>query len=326
MTDSLRVVFLGSPPFGTPVLQAIGASRHELSLVVTRPDLPRGRGRTIERGAVAELGDQLGVPVLQPKTTRDGSFAEALREQRPDVLIVASYGEILNKEVLAVPAIAPLNIHASLLPRHRGSSPIQAAILAGDTETGVSVQRMVLALDAGDLLLERSTEIGESERAGELHDRLSSLAGAAAVDALDLLASGDAVFSPQDEALVTMTRRLQKNDGRLELADMSAEDFVRHVRAMTPWPGARTDLFKGDEKGVPFTVHAARRANISLWAGAASGDLHAVDERLFLALSAECVELTMIQPAGKRPMPAGDFLRGARLDEGARLGGAPCRD
>jgi len=326
VTDSLRVVFLGSPPFGTPVLQAIGASRHELSLVVTRPDLPRGRGRTVERGAVAELGDQLGVPVLQPKTTRDGSFAEALRKQRPDVLIVASYGEILNKEVLAVPAIAPLNIHASLLPRHRGSSPIQAAILAGDTETGVSVQRMVLALDAGDLLLERSTEIGESERAGELHDRLSSLAGAAAVDALDLLASGDAVFSPQDEALVTMTRRLQKNDGRLELADMSAEDFVRHVRAMTPWPGARTDLFKGDEKGVPFTVHAARRADISLWAGAASGDLHAVDGRLFLALSAECVELTMIQPAGKRPMPAGDFLRGARLDEGARLGGAPCRD
>ena len=326
MTDSLRVVFLGSPPFGTPVLRAVGASRHELSLVVTRPDLPRGRGRTVERGAVAELGDQLGVPVLQPKTTRDGSFAEALREQRPDVLVVASYGEILNEEVLAVPTIAPLNVHASLLPRHRGSSPIQAAILAGDTKTGVSVQRMVLALDAGDLLLERTIEIGESECAGELHDRLSSLAGVAAVDALDLLASGDAVFSPQDEALVTMTRRLQKNDGRLEHTNMNAEDFVRHVRAMTPWPGARTDLFKGDEEGVPFTVHAARRTETPLWTGATPGDLRAIDGRLFLALNAECVELTVVQPAGKRPMPAGDFLRGARLEESARLEGSPCRD
>ena len=326
MTDSLRVVFLGSPPFGTPVLQALSASRHELSLVVTRPDLPRGRGRTIERGAVAELGDTIGVPVLQPKTTRDASFAEALREQSPDVLVVASYGEILNEDVLAVPSIAPLNVHASLLPRHRGSSPIQAAILAGDAKTGVSVQRMVLALDAGDILLERAVEIGEDECAGELHDRLSVLAGTAAVDALDLLAGGDVVFSPQEEELITMTRRLQKNDGRLEHSDMSAEDFVRHVRAMTPWPGARTDLFKGDEEGLPFTVHAAQATELSLWEGAAVGDLSAVDGRLFLALNTECVELTKVQPAGKRPMPVSDFLRGARLEEGARLGDSSCRD
>ena len=324
MTDSLRVVFLGSPPFGTPVLQALSASRHELSLVVTRPDLPRGRGRTIERGAVAELGDTIGVPVLQPKTTRDASFAEALREQSPDVLVVASYGEILNEEVLAIPTIAPLNVHASLLPRHRGSSPIQAAILAGDANTGVSIQRMVLALDAGDLLLERVVEIEEGENAGELHDRLSLIAGEAAVSALELLSEGDVEFRPQEESLVTMTRRLRKDDGRFDPSAMSAAELVRHVRAMTPWPGARTELLRANGERLAFTLHAAQETERLPWGGAQPGELGVDGDRLFLALSAESVELTRVQPAGKRPMAVSDFLRGARLEEGARLGSDPC--
>ena len=297
-------------------------SRHDLSLVVTRPDLPRGRGRSIERGAVAALGDELALPVLQPKTTRDGAFVEALQEQRPDVLIVASYGEILNEEVLAVPAIAPLNVHASLLPRHRGSSPIQAAILAGDANTGVSVQRMVLALDAGDVLLERAVEIKKEENAGELHDRLALLAGEAAVAALDLLVEGAAEFHPQEEPLVTVTRRLRKDDGRLDPSLMNAADLVRHVRAMTPWPGARTELFRSNGERLAFTVHAAQIVEMSPWDGAQAGDLCVEGERLFLALATDCVELTRVQPAGKRPLAASDFLRGARLEAGARLGSA----
>lgn len=291
---------------------------------MTRPDLPRGRGRSIERGAVAALGDELGVPVLQPATTRDPSFLEALQAQRPDVLIVASYGEILNEEVLAVPTIAPLNVHASLLPRHRGSSPIQAAILAGDANTGVSIQRMVLALDAGDLLLERVVEIEERENAGELHDRLSLLAGEAAVAALELLADGGAEFRPQEESLITMTRRLRKGDGRFDLSSMSAAGLVRHVRAMTPWPGARTELFRASGESLAFTLHAAQAAEVSPWDGAQVGDLSVDGERLLLALNTECVELTKVQPAGKRPMATSDFLRGARLEEGARLGSEPC--
>ena len=293
---------------------------------MTRPDLPRGRGRSIERGAVAALGDDQGIPVLQPKTTRDGAFVGALQAQRPDVLMVASYGELLSEEVLSVPALAPLNVHASLLPRHRGSSPIQAAILAGDANTGVSVQRMVLALDAGDVLLERAIKIEEQETAGELHDRLALLAGEAAVEALDLLAEGRAKFSPQEDSLITMTRRLRKGDGRIDLSSMGAAGFVRHVRAMTPWPGARTDLFRAGDESLPFTVHAAQATEMSLWSGAEVGDLCVDGERLFLALNSECVELTKVQPAGKRPMVASDFLRGARLEAGSRLGSTPCLD
>ena len=324
MTASLRVVFLGSPPFGAPVLKAVAESRHDLSLVVTRPDLPRGRGRSIERGAVAALGDEHGIDVLQPKTTRDASFVEALKARQPDVLLVASYGEILNEEVLAVPALAPLNVHASLLPRHRGSSPIQAAILQGDASTGVSVQRMVLALDAGDVLLEHSVLIKANETAGELHDRLALLAGVAAVDALDALSKGDAEFTPQDEAEVTITRRLRKGDGEMDLSSQSAADLVRHVRAMTPWPGAKSTLHKPGSEALPFALHEVLATERPGWDGSQAGDLLVEGDRLFLALKGPCVELIRVQPAGKRPMSASDFIRGARLEVGARLGGDSC--
>ena len=326
MTARLRVVFLGSPPFGTPVLEALSGSLHDLVGVATRPDRPRGRGRSVERGGIAQLADDCGVDVLQPESTRGGAFAAALRDRTPDVLVVASYGELLDEEVLAVPRLAPLNVHASLLPRHRGSSPIQAAILAGDATTGVSVQRMVLALDAGDVLLEREVSIGEEETAGELHDRLAQLGGEAAVAALDQLAAGTAEFSPQDEAAVTMTRRLRKEDGRVDFGVLDSAGLVRHVRAMTPWPGAHTRLVRSGREAVPLTIHAAVVRDAPTWEGARPGDLRAEGERLLVALGEGCAELSRVQPAGKRPMDVGEFLRGARLEAGARLESEKCPD
>jgi len=324
VTARLRVVFLGSPPFGTPVLSALLESGHDLVGVVTRPDRPRGRGRSVDRGEVATLADEHGLSVLQPESTRGGEFAAALSGLSPDVLVVASYGEILDKEVLAVPRIAPLNVHASLLPRHRGSSPIQAAILAGDETTGVSVQRMVLALDAGDVLLERGLTVGEEETAGELHDRLALLAGEAATAALDELAGGVPSFTPQDETAVTMTRRMRKEDGRPDLGALDATGFVRHVRAMTPWPGARVDLCREGEASLALSLHTARVAGDGGWEDAQPGDLRVEGERLFLALGEGFAELLRVQPAGKRPMGVSDFLRGARIDVGARVEGEPC--
>jgi len=326
VTARLRVVFLGSPPFGTPVLSALLESGHEVVGVVTRPDRPRGRGRSIERGEVAELAEQRSLPLLQPESTRGGGFASSLRELTPDVLVVASYGEILDEEVLAVPAVAPLNVHASLLPRHRGSSPIQAAILAGDEATGVSVQRMVLALDAGDVLLERELSIGDDETAGELQGRLSLLAGEVVVAALEELSGEGPTFTPQDEAAVTMTRRMRKEDGRPDLSILDSAGLVRHIRAMTPWPGARTDLWREGEEATPFTLHAARVADDADWEASQPGDLRVVGDRLFVALNNGAAELTRVQPAGKRPMGVSDFLRGARLEAGARLGDKPCPD
>jgi len=326
VTAGLRVVFLGSPPFGASVLEAVARSDHDLAAVVTRPDRPRGRGQSVKRGAVARLGDECGVPVLQPESTRDSSFVLALQECAPDVLVVASYGEILNEAVLAVPRLAPLNVHASLLPRHRGSSPIQAAILAGDATTGVSVQRMVLALDAGDVLLEREIVIGEAETSGELHDRLALLGGEAAVAALDELAEGTALFAPQEAAEVTTTRRLRKEDGRIDFTALDAVGLVRHVRAMTPWPGAQTELVRAGGQPSPLAIRAAFARDADAWEGALPGDLRVEDGRLLVALREGCAELTRIQPAGKRPMDADEFLRGARLEDGARLGSDPCPD
>jgi len=315
---------MGSPPFGTPVLEALVGSAHNLAGVVTQPDRPRGRGRSVARGEIAQLADGSGVAVFQPESTRGGAFAATLRELAPDVLVVASYGEILDEEVLAVPRLAPLNVHASLLPRHRGSSPIQAAILAGDATTGVSVQRMVLALDAGDVLLKREVSIGETETAGEVHDRLARLGGEAVVEALDQLAAGTATLSPQDGAAATITRRLRKGDGRVDFEALSPATLVRHVRAMTPWPGARTTLVRPVGEATPLTIHEAIAQDPPTWEGARPGDLMADGDRLFVALGEGCAELTRVQPAGKRPMDVGEFLRGARLEADARLESEPC--
>src|SRR5689334_7486139 len=171
----MRVVFLGSPPFALPVLERLLASRHKVLALVTQPDRPRGRGMKVAPSPLVELARARGLPVLQPNDTRDADFVGQMRGLKPDVLLVASYGEILREELLTLGHRGALNVHASLLPRHRGASPIQAAILAGDAETGVSVQRMVLRIDAGDVLLEERTPIGPNETSGELLARLAQL-------------------------------------------------------------------------------------------------------------------------------------------------------
>jgi methionyl-tRNA formyltransferase len=185
---------------------------------------------------------------------------------------------------------------------------------------------MVLALDAGDVLLEREISIGEEETAGELHGRLSMLAGEAAVAALDMLAGGDPLFTPQDEGSVTMTRRLRKEDGRPDFDALDAAGFVRHVRAMTPWPGARAELFREGEASLALALRAARVDEGCGWEGARPGDLRVEGGRLFLALAKGFVELLRVQPAGKRPMEVSDFLRGARIEGAARLGSESCPD
>src|SRR5258706_2358540 len=219
----MRVVFLGSPPFALPVLERLLASRHQLLALVAQPDRPRGRGMKVEPSPLVELARARGLPVLQPEDTRAPEFAGALRSFKADVLLVASYGEILRQEVLACCPQGALNVHASLLPRHRGASPIQAAILAGDPETGVSVQRMVLRLDAGGVLPEERTPIGPRETAGELSARLAVLGGEAAVRALDLVESGRARFVPQDESRATQARKIHKQQGRIDWARAAAD-------------------------------------------------------------------------------------------------------
>ncbi len=307
----MRLGFMGSPPFAAPVLESIAASSHEIVLLVTPPDRPRGRGRKSAPSELAERARSLGAAVLQPETTKTPDFAAAVAAHEPDVLVVASYGEILREDILGLAPHGALNVHASLLPRWRGASPIQAAILAGDAETGVSVQRMVLALDEGDVLLARSTPIDADENAGELLARLALLGGEAAVAALDAIEAGEATYTPQSADDATFARKLTKDHGLLDWTE-PAEDLARRIRAVTPWPGARTHLADGKPLGI-------LRARVTQDSGA-PGTLLAHKGAPLVACGNGALELTEVKPAGKGAMDGAAFQNGARLEPGTKLG------
>jgi methionyl-tRNA formyltransferase len=253
------------------------------------------------------------IPLLRPTTTRDDAFTASLKALQSDALMVASYGEILRQPVLDLAPHGAFNVHASLLPRWRGAAPIQHALLAGDAETGVSVQRMVLALDAGDLLLSSKTPINGDENAGELLARLAILGGRTAVQALDRLEAGDAHFTPQDPTAITLAPKLKKADGVLDWS-ADAESIVRKIRAFTPWPGVHTTLPDGRRLGL-------RRGRSN---STASGDPGAVlsDQEGFCVACGGGGSLLLleVQPEGKAPMDGEAFVRGARLDPNSRLG------
>ncbi len=307
----MRYVFLGSPPFAMPVFEALLESGHVALGLVTRPDKPRGRGREVVVSPLVEMARERGLPVLQPTTTKSPEFVESLRALEPDVLLVASYGEILREEVLELAPHGALNVHGSLLPRWRGAAPIQYAVAAGDRETGVSVQRMVLALDEGDVLLEKRIAIEANDTSGALFDRLAAIGGVAAVEALDRLERGDAQYTPQDPELVTYAKKLAKSDGDIDWS-RAAEELERHVRAMHPWPGARTT----SPDGKALVVEAARVTE----GAAAPGLLLEAGSRCVIATGSGALELLTVKPAGKRAMDAGAWLRGARFEAGTRFG------
>lgn len=283
---------------------------------MTPPDRPRGRGRVVEPSVLVLAARELGIPVFQPANPHEPELLAELRALAPEVLVVASYGVIMKQSLLELPSVCCLNVHASLLPRHRGASPIQAAIAAGDERTGVSVQRIVPALDEGDVLLARERAIGPDETSGDLLAALAELGAEAAVEAVDQLAAGTAVFTPQAPADATYARKLAKRQGRIDWS-RPAPELARHVRAMTPWPGARFAWRKGRE----VAVLEARAVQDVAGAPAAPGTLLEADPRMVVATGAGGLELTSVAPAGKRPMSGTEFLRGARLEPGQSL---PC--
>ena len=309
----MRVVFLGSPPFATPVLRKLLASSHDVVAVITPPDRPRGRGRGVVASEVSLLAQEHGVELFQPKGLKDPADVERLRGFEADALCVASYGEILRTDVLEMAKHGALNVHASLLPRWRGASPIQSAIAAGDLESGVSVQKMVLALDEGDVIVERRSPIGDRETSGDLLARLAEDGGTALIEALDALAQGTATFTPQDPALATHCRKLKKEAGRVDWSRTTAE-LDRHVRAMSPWPGAQTTLPDGRK----LVVRAAQPSQVDA-PDAPAGSL-LTGGAFTVATGDGALDLLTVQPAGKPAMDGAAFLRGARLEAGLVLG------
>jgi len=308
----VRLIFLGSPPFATPVLAALLRSPFRPLAVVTQPARAQGRGKKVAESAVAELARAAGVELLEPETVRDPAVLEKLRALAPDVFLVVSYGEILRAEFLAIPRLVSLNVHPSLLPRHRGATPVPAAILAGDAVTGVAIQKVAKELDAGDLLLVRETPIRDGETSGELLGRLSEWSGELVLEALALVESGEARYTPQEHARATYCKKLTKEHGRLDWTKPAVE-LERLVRAMNPWPGAATKLPNGTDLFV-------WRASVADGPAAAPGTILEASKRLLVSTGERALELTEVQLPGKRPLPAADFLRGARLEAGATLG------
>ena len=233
----MRIVFLGTGEIGLPTLDALLNSEHEFVGVVTQPDKPVGREQRIEPTPIKRAIAKTAIPILQPARIKDQSSIEEIRALKADVIVVMAYGQILPSDVLKIPRITCLNLHASLLPRWRGAAPIQAAIAAGDRETGITVMYMNEGLDTGDILLQRRIEIRPKETGGSLHDRLAQIAPEALLESLRLLAAGEAARIPQDNTQATYAPKLKREHGQINWSE-SAEAIERKIRAFNPWPGA----------------------------------------------------------------------------------------
>ncbi len=319
----MRIVYLGSGEIGLPTLRALldarAAGKHELLAVVTQPDRPAGRGNIVKPGPIKALALEAGVPVLQPERLRRPEAVEALRALAADVFVVFAYGQILSPAVLALPRVACLNLHASLLPRHRGAAPIHAAVLAGDRESGLAVMYMAEGLDTGDVLLERRVRLHRRETAGSLHDRLAELAPDALFEALDLLAAGNAPRLPQDNTLATYAPKLERQSGHIDWT-VPARTVERLVYGMNPWPGAFTWL-PGIEGGPPRMLKVFKAFAFSRPTGGKPGEvMRTTSFGPVVATGQGRIVLAEVQLEGKRRMRAADFLRGHPLATGIIVG------
>lgn len=311
--SALRVAFAGTPDFAATALAALLASPHELAGVWTQPDRPAGRGRKRRPSPVKQLALAHDIPVHQPESLRDPEAVAELARLEPDVLVVAAYGLLLPPDVLEIPRLGCLNIHASLLPRWRGAAPIQRAILAGDRETGITIMQMDAGLDTGDMLLQKAVPIGPRETGGSLHDRLATLGAEAIVEAL---ADPDGlVAEPQDAALATYAAKLRKEEARIDWSKPAAV-LDRQIRAFDPWPVAHTSI-----DGQPLRIHAALPLDEP--AAEAPGTVTAVSrDGIDVATGEGTLRLLRLQPANARAMSVQDLLNGRPdlIREGTKLG------
>jgi methionyl-tRNA formyltransferase len=315
--SSPRIVFLGTPALAAHILGRLLEARDwpgRVVAVVTRPDQPRGRGLKLQPSEVAQLAAEYGLPVLKPAKIRTAEFLDALKSFKPDLLIVAAYGRILPAAVLEAATLMPVNVHASLLPRHRGAAPIQGAILAGDKVAGVTIMRMVEQMDAGPILLQREIPMAPDETQGTLTVKLAEFGAQALLEALDDLARGALSETPQDESQATYTALVKKEDARIDWS-LHAERIERLVRAYDPWPVAFTE-FKGEE----VRVYRAAVEGDSQSIAPPPGTIVEVKRAPLVQCGAGRLLLLEVQAAGRKRMKGEDFGRGRRLAMGDRFG------
>jgi methionyl-tRNA formyltransferase len=306
-----RIVFMGTPEFAVPVLDALTRTAHEIVGVYTRPDQPAGRRKKLQASPVKQLAEPRGLPIFQPTTFRNPESVAALRDLAPDLIIVAAYGLILPPDVLAIPPRGGVNTHASLLPRHRGAAPIPAAILAGDAETGITLMQMDAGLDTGPILAQRAIPIADDDTTGTLTTKLSRVAADLLIETLPHIVAGEIVPKPQDESRATVFRTIRKEEGLVDWR-RPASEIARRVRAFNPWPSAFTfwngTLLKILHAEAASADNSAEPGRVVEW-----------HDEIAVTTGDGALILHEVQLAGKRTMRIEEFVRGQREFVGTLL-------
>jgi len=309
-----RIIFMGTPEFAVPVLDALTRTNHSIVGVFTRLDKPAGRGGKLAPSPVKQLAASRALPFFQPKTLKSAEEIERLRDLRPDLIIVSAYGLILPRDVLAIPPRGCINTHASLLPRHRGASPISAAILAGDAETGITLMQMDEGIDTGPILAQRALPIERDDTTGSLTTQLANLAAELLIEHLPRILAGNLAPQTQDEARATYAKMIEKEQGLIDWTG-AAEEIARRVRAFNPWPSAYTfwngtqlRILRAEPRLIPESpLHEA-------------GQVIERGKNITVVCGKDALLLHEIQMAGKRAMKIEEFVRGQRGFVSSKLG------
>ena len=310
--DRLRIIFMGTPEFAVPSLQALLDHGEEVVAVVCQPDKPKGRGRKLSPPPVKELALSVGLPVLQPTKVRTPEFLEELRSYHPDLMVVTAYGRILPGPVLNLPRLGTINVHGSLLPKYRGAAPVQWAILRGETETGITIMQMDEGMDTGDILLPRTMAIAPEDTAATLATKMAHLGGQALVEALELLKAGKLSRQKQDDRLATDAPPLTKEMGAIDWT-RPAQELSCLIRGLDPWPTAHTTL--GGE-----TIRLFKPTVVAATAGKPPGTVIRADKAgLLVATGNALLQIGELQREGGKRLPAADFLRGHPIAPGSRF-------
>ncbi len=319
---ALKIIFMGTPLFALPALEQLHRSAHSLEAVVTQPDRPRGRGRAMRPSPVKEWALERGISLLQPARLREGSFIQKVRAAAPDLIAVVAYGLILPEELLQLPPLGCINLHASLLPVYRGAAPIERAVMEGAEETGVTIIALTPELDAGEIILQERHRIAPADTAGEVGERLSEAGAGLLRQAVDQIAAGKARRRPQDHGRATYASPLTAGEGRLDWSE-SASEICNRIRGLNPRPGAYT-TFRGKRLKIWRAAPSASSAagvlprSVALPPGCVEG---VAGGRLTVACGGgTSLDLLELQPAGKKRLPAADFCCGYHLCIGTPLG------
>ena len=306
----MRILFLGTPDFAVAALERIVGTDNEVVGVVTQPDRKRNRGE-VSFCPVKQFAVEKGIKVYQYESIRKEGV-EDIKAINPDIMITCAFGQIISQEILDIPKYGVINIHASLLPKYRGSSPIQWCLVNGESKTGVTIMRTALAVDSGDILLQKEIDILPEENAGELFDRLAVLGGQAIVEALEIIADGRAVYTPQQESQATHYPMISKEDGKIDWSK-SAREVFNKMRGFTPWPSAFTTL-----DGKLFKILKCMVSD-KIFDGK-EGQVFVEERKAYVVCGNGTVELKEVQLEGKKAMPVSDFLLSGKLKTGVVLG------